>query len=291
MSLPYQSFLFVPADNAKLLEKAHQRGADALILDLEDAVLPAGKPEARRGLPAPIDRLHGLGVPVLVRINSGWRDAVADLEAAVRPGVTALVVPKAEDAGALRVLSAMIGEWEVERGLTPGAIGLVALIESPLGLERLADIAAVPRVAALALGSEDFALTLGVEPTEALLALPCRQIALAAAARGLAAIGLPGSLAEFRDLDAYRAMVAQARAVGMTGALCIHPAQLAVVRDVFAPSAADVAWAGRVVAAWDEAQAAGRGAVSVDGRMVDRPVAERAKAILARTAATTKNAG
>lgn len=291
MSLPYRSLLFVPADNAKLLERAHERGADAVILDLEDSVLPAGKPDARRGLAARIERLHGLGVPILVRLNGGWRDAVADLEAAVRPGVVALMVPKAEDAGALRVLSAMIGEWEAERGLTPGAIGLAALIESPLGLERLADIAAAPRVVALALGSEDFALALGVEPTEALLALPCRQIALTAAACGLAALGLPGSLAEFRDLDAYRAMAAQARAVGITGALCIHPAQLAVVRDVFAPSAADVAWAGRVVAAWDEAQAAGRGAVSVDGRMVDRPVAERAKTILAHAAPTTENAG
>lgn len=283
MSLPCQSLLFVPADNPKLLAKVHQCGADAIVLDLEDAVLPAGKPEGRLGLPDQIDRLHGLGLPVLVRINGAWRDVAADLEAAVRRGMTALMVPKVEDAGALRVLSSMIGEWEVERGLMPGAIGLVALIESPLGLQRLTNIAQAPRMAALALGSEDFALALGVEPTEAALAMPCRQIALAAAAQGLSALGLPGSLAEFRDLDAYRALVAQARAVGLSGVLCIHPAQVAVVHEAFAPSPRDIEWARGVETAWKQAQAEGLGTTSLAGRMIDRPVAERAAAILGRS--------
>lgn len=282
MPLPCRSLLFVPADNPKLLAKAHQYGADAIILDLEDAVLPARKPAGRIGLPEQISRLHGLGLPVLVRINSAWRDVAADLEAAVRSGVTALMVPKVEDAGALRVLSLMIGEWEMERGLMPGAIGLVALIESPLGLERLADIAQAPRLAALALGSEDFSLALGVEPTEAVLALPCHQIALAAAAHGLSALGLPGSLAEFRDLDAYHALVAQARAVGLSGVLCIHPAQVAVVHKAFAPSSREADWASRVLTAWKEAQAEGRGTASLNGSMIDRPVVERARAILRR---------
>lgn len=280
MSLPCRSLLFVPADNPKLLAKAHQCGADAIILDLEDAVLPARKPEGRTGLSEQINRLHGLGMPVLVRINSAWRDVAADLEAAVHPGVTALMVPKVEDAGALRVLSSMVGEWETERGLKPGTVGLVALIESPLGLERMADIARAPRMVALALGGEDFSLALGVEPTEAVLAFPCRQVALTAAAHGLAALGVPGSLAEYRDLELYRALVAQARMVGMSGVLCIHPAQLAVVRDAFAPSPRDAEWANQVLKAWNEAQAKGQGATSLNGSMIDRPVVERAKAIM-----------
>ena len=282
-----RSFLFAPADNAKVLEKAHLRGADALILDLEDAVAPAAKAAARQGLAAQVARLSGHGLPVLVRINSAWRDVAADLEAAVLPGVTALVAPKVEEGGAVRVLAAMIGEWEAERGLPAGAIGLIALIESPAALERLAAIADSPRLVGLALGSEDFSLALGVEPAEAALALPCRQIALAAAARSLAAIGLPGSLAEFRDLEAYGASVRHARAVGMTGVLCIHPDQVTVVNREFSPSEAEQAWAREVIAAWNGAQQTGLGAIAVRGRMVDRPVAERARAILARAASYT----
>ncbi len=277
-----RSLLFVPADNARLLEKAHQKGADALILDLEDAVPPAAKPAARAGIAEAAARLSGPGLPVLVRINTGWRDIVADLEAAVRPGVSALVVPKVEDAGVLRVISAMVGEWEAERGLAPGGIGLIPLIESPLGLERLGEIAAPERLIGLALGGEDFSLALGVEPSEAALSLPCRMIALAAAGRGLMAIGLPGSLAEFKDLAAYGATVRLARSFGMTGALCIHPYQLAVVNEAFAPTARDIAWAETVMAAWSDAQSRGVGAVAVEGRMIDRPVAERARAILTR---------
>lgn len=277
-----RSLLFVPADNARLLEKAHQKGADAIILDLEDGVSAAARPAARAAIADGAVRLSGGGLPVLVRINAGWRDVAADLEAAVRPGVSALVVPKVEDAGALRVLSAMIGEWEAERGLSPGGIGLVALVESPLGLERLGEIAVQERLTGLALGAEDFSLALGVEPSEAALSLPCRMIALAAAGRGLMAIGLPGSLAEFRDLAAYGATVRLARSFGMTGVLCIHPHQITVVNEAFAPAARDIAWAEAVMAAWSEAQARGVGAVAVGGRMIDRPVAERAKAILAR---------
>lgn len=277
-----RSLLFVPADSFRLLEKAHERGADGIILDLEDAVPPAAKPSARERVGAEALRLSELGVPVLVRINSAWRDVCADLDAAVRSGITALMVPKVEDAGALGVVAAMVSEWEAVRGLKPGGIGLVALIESPLGLERMAAIADCPRVVGLALGGEDFSLALGVEPSEAALSLPCRQVALAAAARGLASFGLPGSLAEFRDLSAYRATARLAASVGMGGALCIHPHQVSVVNEVFSPSARDMAWAETVIAAWNDAEAKGLGAVAVEGRMIDRPVVERARAVLAR---------
>lgn len=282
MSPRPRSLLFTPADSARLLEKAHLRGADAIILDLEDGVLPPARPAARAGIAAAAARLSGHGLPVLVRINSAWRDIVADLDASVRPGLHAVMVPKVEDAGSLRVIAAMIGEWEDSRGLAPGGIGLVALIESPLGLEHLAEIADSPRLIGLALGGEDFSLALGVEPTEAALALPCRMIALAAAARGLMAIGLPGALAEFKDLAAYQATARLARDIGITGALCIHPAQITVINRTFAPTAEEIAWAETVMAAWTEAEARGSGTAAVAGRMIDRPVAERARAILAR---------
>ena len=275
----WRSLLFAPADNAKLLDKAHERGADAIILDLEDAVPAAAKPAARAGVAAWIDRLSGLGVTVVVRVNSGWLECVADLNAVVRPGLAAILLPQVKDDLQLRAVDAIIGELETARGLAAGGIGLVALVEAPSTLAHLPAIAAAPRLIGLALGSEDFSLALRTEPTPAALTLPCQMIALAAAGRGLMAIGLPDSLADFRDLDRYAATIAQARALGMTGALCIHPAQVAVVNRAFAPSAEQRDWAERVLAAWGEAERTGSGVIAVDGRMVDRPVVERAKSI------------
>ena len=282
MGKTFRSLLFVPADNKRLLEKAHQRQADAIILDLEDAVPPEAKPAARDCIAKEAARLSKHDAAVLVRINSTWLEIAADLAASVLPGVSALVIPKVEDAGSLQAIAAMIGEWEAARDLPSGAIGLIALIESPSGLERLTEIAEAPRVCGLALGGEDFSLTLGVEPSEAALSLPCRMIALAAATRGLMAIGLPGSLAEFRDLIAYKTTASVARAVGMTGALCIHPSQVPVINEAFAPTAREIAWAETVMAVWNDAQSRGLGAIAADGRMIDRPVAGRAKAILER---------
>lgn len=275
----WRSLLFAPADNPKLLEKAHQRGADAIILDLEDAVPAAGKAAARAAAGGWIDRLSGLGAAVIVRVNSGWIDLLADLEAVVRPGLAAVVLPQVRDDVQPRALDAMLNELEAARGLRQGSVGMIALVESPAGLSHLAALAALPRMIGLALGSEDFSLALRVEPAPPALTLPCQMIALAAAGRGLMAIGLPDSLANFRDLDRYRQAAAQARALGMTAALCIHPAQVAEINRAFAPSAAERAWAQRVLTAWAQAEANGQGVASVDGQMIDRPVVERAKSI------------
>lgn len=282
MRSSYRSLLFVPADNRRLLENVARRGADAVILDLEDAVLPSRKREARQSLADDISRLNDQRCSVMVRINTSWLDILADLAASVSAGVTALVVPKVESASKLEVVAAMVGEWEAERGLQNGSIGLLGLIESPLGLHRAAEIAAAPRLIGLALGGEDFALSLGVEPNEASLDLPCRQLALVAAAHGISAIGLPGSLTEFSDLAAYRETAERGRRFGVGGALCIHPSQVTVINDVFMPTADELEWATNVTFAWVAAEAGGRGATAVDGRMIDRPVVERAKMVLAR---------
>lgn len=278
----WRSLLFVPADNARLLEKAAERSADAVILDLEDAVPPAAKEAARAALPAAAERLAAAGATLLVRVNAGWLPLVADLAAAVRPCVRALVLPKVEDAGRLKAVAEMLDEVEASKGMVPGQTGLLPLIESPAALGRLDELAAAPRVIGLALGSEDFSLQLGAPPSPASLTLPCQLLALAAATHSLMAIGLPGSLAEFRDLDAWRRHAEAARAVGMTGALCIHPAQVAVVNQAFAPDDEQLAWARAVLATWAESEKAGSGVAALDGRMIDKPVVERARALLAR---------
>jgi citrate lyase subunit beta/citryl-CoA lyase len=272
--------LFVPANNRRLIEGAPRRGADALILDLEDAVAIESKPEARASLPGSIAQLAQQQVTTLIRVNA---DAMLsdDLAVAVQAGIAAIVVPKVEDRAVLLHVDALITAHEEARGLPSGSVRVIALIESPAALFRLADIAAGPRVAGLAFGSEDFALALGVPPTQASLTMPCQWIALAAAAHGIRAFGLPASLANYRDLDLLRVAANQARAFGIGGALCIHPAQVAVMNEAFSPSQQELEWAHAVLAAWRNAGESG--VASLGGKMIDKPVVERARAMLANT--------
>lgn len=275
-----RSLLFVPAGNRRLLDGAHRRGADALILDLEDAVPAVDKAAARIALPGEIERLTALDMTLVVRLNAF--DHADDISAAVRPGVTAVMVPKLESLAQLQVLAGLLDVAEAAEGLRPGAVAVIALIETPAALFQLAAIAAHPRVSALGLGSEDLALALGVPPTPACLTLPCQWLALAAAAHGKQAYGLPVSLADFQQLTALDEGAAQARAMGLHGTLCIHPAQVPVVNRAFAPSAAELAWARAVAAAWDVAEAKGEGAAQLNGAMLDKPVVERARRLLAQ---------
>jgi len=185
----WRSLLFVPGDQPRLADKAARCAPDAVILDLEDSVAASAKPQARAALPAMIEVLRQAGIEVLVRINADAPDA--DLEAAVRPGVRALMVPKTEGRAALDALSARVAALEPARAIQVGAIGLLALIESPAALLAAAQIAAADRIVGLALGGEDFAVALGAPPSPASLDLPCKLIALHAAAAGVAGLGLP----------------------------------------------------------------------------------------------------
>ena len=284
----WRSLLFIPADNPRIIGKAHTRGADALILDLEDAVSLPAKPAARAQLPQVISQLHALGTLLLVRINQEAESLDADLQAAIWPGVNAIVVPKVEDAVCLAVLAEKIENLERLRGIPVGSVGLLALVESPTALFRLPEICAAPRLLGIALGSEDFSRSLGAAPSSQSLTLPCQWLALAAAAAGIRAFGLPDSLANFQNLDAYGATARHAKAMGLHGALCIHPAQVAMINEIFSPSEQDVAWARSVIAVWEAARktGAGPGAIAMNGTMIDKPVVERALAILDLTSAT-----
>jgi citrate lyase subunit beta/citryl-CoA lyase len=160
---------------------------------------------------------------------------------------------------------------------------VIALVETCAGVLDAAAIAAVPGLTGLALGSEDLSVELGVAPSAASLDLPCKQIALAAASRGLMALGAPVSIAEFRDLDAYAAAMDAARAIGMSGVFCIHPAQVEIANARFAPSETELADARAILAAWEAAQREGRAVVSLNGRMIDAPVVKRALRLVGRT--------
>jgi citrate lyase subunit beta/citryl-CoA lyase len=285
MSAPrrWRSLLFVPAHEGRFVARAHERGADAIILDLEDAVPAAEKDGARAGLPAAARSVGQAGADVMVRVNHGIRPLARDIEAAVVAGIAALVLPKVESADWVAEVAAAIAELEHERDLPAEAIRLVLQIETPGALPRLPAIAAAhPRIAAITLGPEDFCAALGAAPGPEVLMGPNLAVLQAACAAGVQPLGIVGGIGNFSDLDAYRALVTQARSLGFRGAMAVHPAQIAVLNDGFSPPEAEVAWARRVVAADQAARADGRGAFRLDGRMIDAPVVRRAEEILAR---------
>ncbi len=277
--------LFVPANVPKFVEKAHLRGADAIILDLEDSVIAEEKTDAREAVPEAAKLVGRVGADVTVRINRPWRLAVRDIEAVVGPDVVALILPKVEDAGHIRAIGEIVGEVEIERGLPQGQTKLVALVETPSAYYELRDIArADPRLIGLTLGSEDFSLEMGMPPTPDGLSLAARECVIAARAGGIVPLGFIGTLADFADRDAFTAMARQGRQLGFEGAFCIHPDQVPILNDAFGPSQDEVAFAERVIAAYDAAVEKGLGAVKLDGKMIDVPVVDRARNTLSRQA-------
>lgn len=279
----WRSLLFVPGDDERRIAKAGSLGADAVIIDLEDGVAPASKQVARTFLPTAAADVGRMGAAVIVRINGGSSDLAADLDAAITPAVQALMVPKTERADSLRDLSNSVSVLEAERGLEAGTIKLIALIESPAALPHLYDIAAVERVTALALGTEDFSLAMGVAPTAAVLDLPCRQVALASATRTLMAFAVPVSIAAFRDTEAMRASAATARAFGASGMLCVHPNQVGIANEIFSPSPAELGEAEALLSAWDNQGRGEAGVITFNGKMIDKPVVDRARRLLQRS--------
>ncbi|QKC99989.1 CoA ester lyase [Mesorhizobium sp. NZP2298] len=283
MSVPrWKSLLFVPAHVPRFVETAHERGADGVILDLEDSVPQDQKGESRRQLSASVAKAGRMGKSVLVRVNRGLRALAADLDAAVMEGVDALVLPKVESAEWVSEIANAVSDLERERNLALGRIRFLAQIETPTALQRLAAIASAhPRMVAMALGPEDFSAAVGGAPDFDLLLAPNLSVLFAARAAGLLPLGFIGSIGEFSDTGKLREAAAHARRLGFAGALAIHPTQVAIFNEAFSPSAQEIAWARCVVAAESDAVARGLSAFAVDGKMIDPPVVRRAHEILA----------
>lgn len=281
-----RSVLFVPATNEKLLESAVRRNADAVQLDLEDAILGSEKEAARKAANGAIGWLVGQSPYVVVRINAPIRMAVRDLEAVVIPGLHAITVPKVPHASFLMLLDETIGELEAERGLEVGSVGLIAQIETPGGLAHINEIAAsTPRLKALTIGPEDLAVSLGAQTTLDAMYVP-NVLALAAArCAGIIPLGYIGSITLYDDQETYREWIVRAAALGFEGAFCIHPNQVAICNEVFQPSEEAVEAARRLMEAFANRAAQGVGVFSFEGRMVDAPIVDRARAILARAEA------
>ncbi|WP_269581147.1 HpcH/HpaI aldolase/citrate lyase family protein [Roseibium sp. Sym1] len=254
-----QAPLFVPANRPERFAKAALSDADAVILDLEDAVPAAEKDSARANLAADFT-----DKPVLVRINAaGTTSFQADVDALKALDVAAVILPKAEETTNVTAL------WTALDGRVP----VIALIETAAGLANARALASLEGVVRLAFGSIDYCADLGCAHKREVL-LPVRsELVLASKLAGIAA-PIDGVTADLADPEAAYTDAAHAKDLGMTGKLCIHPKQIDEVRRAFAPTKAECDWAGRVLASGD-------GAATVDGAMVDEPVRIRARAILA----------
>ena len=278
----WRSMLYVPATSEKFIEKAHERGADAIKIDLEDAVALAEKPRARTLVRSAAKIVAKGGADVLVRINRPLRMAVDDLEASVWPEVHGLVLPKVESADHIGFLAEIITELEDERDMKRGHIRLMALIETPRGYSNVRDIAnSSERLTAIALGQEDFSAEMGmVEPEGMSLLSYYQTVQVAAREAGILPIGYPGSIAEFTDLELFKSNALIARKLGFDGGACIHPKQVPILNEAFTPTDDEIDRSERMVAAYDAAMAAGDGAVAFEGKMIDVPVVARAERIL-----------
>lgn len=267
------SLLYVPAHSERFIAKAHERGADAIILDLEDAVPEADKTAARNNLGATVASVGRNGAAAFVRINAGARQR-DDAIAAACAGALGLFIPKAQDPSALEALAGTLLpiEAEIGRAATP----FVAMIEDPAAMLDARSLARVPRVMGLSFGAEDFTATTGGTPTPDVLRYPKLAVHYAAKAEGKLSFGLLQSIADYSDLDALAAAAREAKAHGFDGATCIHPSAVPLLNASFASTVAERDWATRVLAA----ARSGDAAFALDNRMVDAPVVSRARRIL-----------
>jgi len=277
----WRSLLFVPANVEKFVAKAHTRGADAIILDLEDSVILPEKASARLVVPEAAATIARHGLDVLVRINRPWRLAVRDLETSVCTDVHTIVIPKVTSADHIRFIAEVIDEIEVEKRLPPGRTRIMALIEGLEGLTNVDEIAAAsPRMMGMFLGAEDFSSEVGMEPIDEGLLYANQQVLFAARKAGILPLGFVGSIADYSDLDDFRRRIKQARQLGFVGALGIHPNQVTIMNEEFMPSDKEVAHATGLLEAYEQAMAEGRGAAEFKGKMIDAPVVSRAREVL-----------
>ncbi len=272
----------MPVVSERFVVKAHERGADAIILELEDGVAASEKARAR-GLVAEAAKVVGqAGADVLVRVNRPWRLAVPDLEAAIGPDVRALVLPKVDSAEHVLALDEIATSVEEERGLPIGHTLFFARIEGAKGLLNAAEIcAAHPRVVAVGLGSSDYTIATGMKAGGAGNAIASFLVVNAAHAAGIVPIGLTGSIVGFGDLEAFRRSAEESRDMGLRGAPCMHPTQVPILNEVFSATEAELERARRVVEEYERALAAGEGSITVDGEFVDMPFYEQARRLLA----------
>jgi citrate lyase subunit beta/citryl-CoA lyase len=278
---PLRSFLFAPGNHARRVEKALSLDADAMILDLEDAVATAEKRATRDAVIAALTRPRR--ALLYVRVNAVDTEfCYGDFAAIVRPGLDGVILPKVESAAGLATADWLLAQLEREHGLMPRAIDLVPIIETARGLNQIdAILAAGARVKRVAFGAGDFTLDVNMAWSrgEAELAYARAKIVTASRAAGIEA-PFDTVWVDLADGEGLEASARTALGFGFQGKMCIHPNQIAVVNRVFTPSEMEIAFAERVVAAFARAEAEGSAAIQLDGKFIDYPILYRAQRVL-----------
>lgn len=282
----HAAHLFVPANQTKLAAKASSSGASAVIIDLEDAVADEVKASARENVAIMTRTIREFSSAIVfLRPNNEPQRIAADLLCGVEAEVDGFVYPKANSPEEVAALDAELARLETARGLTYGHFELELLIESACALRLLPElVGASSRVTAIAFGVEDFATDLGIDPDDPLADLSWAhgQVILGAGVADVPAYGILDKFSDFRDLVQYSEAAQRSRAFGYSGSYCIHPAQVSPLVETFLPSEDALSAAKRIVGAYKEAATEGQGATSLEGRMIDKPIFNRALATLKR---------
>ncbi|OUZ09472.1 citrate (pro-3S)-lyase [Aeromicrobium sp. PE09-221] len=275
----WRSMLYVPVNRERFVRSAVSAGADAVILDLEDAIPAEHKDAGREALAEAVATLRTGPASVLVRVNRPWMAMLSDLRAAVGAGVDGVIVPKSDDPAVVRTVDEVLSE--LEAGRASGPTQVITLIESARGVRRIDEIvAASERVIAVSTGIGDLSIDLGASPDSAAISHAFNEVVQATRAAGRTPLGLAGLIVSFADIDAFRALAARSRALGSTGGSCIHPRQVEVLNEVFGVSAEEITEARRLVAAYEEAATEGRGSVMVGDTFIDNANYQHARRLL-----------
>lgn len=288
-----RSWMFVPGDRQRMIDKSLALSVDAIMMDIEDGVSPDAKEPARRQIAAALDQVAARAkagtltrTPArFVRINAvGHQRMHDDLAAVVRPGLEGLAVPKVETPQQVEVVEKILDEREPKLGMPAGGVRLLIAIESPRGLFNAFAIAsASPRVIGLMFGAEDFCRELGLplrREGEARDLIYARS-ALVTAAAAAHVQSVDGVWPDLQEMEGMKKFALQSRRLGFSGMSLIHPSQIEHVNAAFTPSADEIEYCQRVVQAFDEAMARGEGAIAFGGQLLDIPIVDRARQTLA----------
>lgn len=287
-----RSWMFVPGNRQRMIEKSLGVAVDAIMMDIEDGVAPAEKDSARQQIAACLDQVAArlkaepkLRTPArYVRINAvGHERSRDDLAAVVRQGLQGLVLPKVETPEQVKSVADLLDRREPEVGLARGSVRLLCALESPRGLFNAYAIAtASPRVIGLLFGAEDFSreLSLPLRREGEARDLVYARSSLVTAAACAHVQSVDGVWPDLQDTEGLKVFSLQSRRLGFSGMSLIHPAQVEVVNAAFTPTADEIDYARRVLKAFDEARTRGEGAVAFGGQLLDLPIVDRARQTL-----------
>ena len=288
-----RSWMFVPGDRQKMIDKAVALPVDAILLDIEDGVAPAAKETARKQIAETLDRIAvqkkenpSYRTPArYVRINAvGHERMNADVEYVIRPALEGLAVPKVETPDQVDVVEKILDEREPKMGLVRGSVRLLLALESPRGLFNAYAIAtSSPRVIGLMFGAEDFSreLSLPLRREGEAVDLIYARSAMVTAAAAAHVQAVDAVWANFQDIEGLKKFALQSRRLGFSGMSLIHPAQIDEVNAAFTPTSEEVDYCRRVVQAFDDARSRGEGAIAFGGQLLDMPIVDRARQTIA----------